>query len=361
MRWTGRAPRPRRGVSAPDRARVPPAAARRLLRRRLLGGGPVHRAAAADTVLRSAVARARAVASDLEVSARPLPGAAGRRLLDEAAGAPAGAGQPCAVGSAGPAAVSGSSTLAEALARRTVERALEAWRPVFPDVPVHTALVWGAPERALVAESHGAAVLVLGGRSRGTCGDRCSARSAGPCCTTRTARSRSSGPTRRPHAPPERPPTPHPGAGAAGRRRSPRRRSGAARVDGAPGLVPVLADGFGGQVPTPGDRRRDPDVVARTDHPDAFDGPLGPTVDPDPARARAGRTRAGRRRPGRPCGCRPRRCGTCGSGRRWRHRRPGTTCRRTPRRPARRPLGPRRRRWPGARCPASSGRRSRHR
>ncbi|MGD9525401.1 universal stress protein [Pseudonocardia sp.] len=63
--------------------------------------------------------------------------------------------------------VSGPCALAQALARRTVERVLDRWRPEFTDVPVHTVLVRGDPARALVAQSRGAALLVVGTRGRG--------------------------------------------------------------------------------------------------------------------------------------------------------------------------------------------------
>lgn len=63
--------------------------------------------------------------------------------------------------------ITAPSTLAEALARRTLERALERWQPEFPDVPVDTALVRGDPAHALIAQSRGAALLVVGTRGRG--------------------------------------------------------------------------------------------------------------------------------------------------------------------------------------------------
>lgn len=62
--------------------------------------------------------------------------------------------------------VSGPPALPEALARRTLERALDRWQPEFTDVPVHTALVRGDPAHALVAQSRGAALLVVGTRGR---------------------------------------------------------------------------------------------------------------------------------------------------------------------------------------------------
>ncbi|MDN5920367.1 MAG: universal stress protein, partial [Pseudonocardia sp.] len=63
--------------------------------------------------------------------------------------------------------VSGPTPLAELLARRTLERALEHRRPEFPDVPVHTALLRGDPAQALIDQSHGAALLAIGTRGHG--------------------------------------------------------------------------------------------------------------------------------------------------------------------------------------------------
>ncbi|MDN5919991.1 MAG: universal stress protein [Pseudonocardia sp.] len=63
--------------------------------------------------------------------------------------------------------ISGPTTLAELLARRALERALGRWRPEFPDVPVHTTLVRGDPAQALINQSHGAALLVIGTRGHG--------------------------------------------------------------------------------------------------------------------------------------------------------------------------------------------------
>jgi nucleotide-binding universal stress UspA family protein len=64
-------------------------------------------------------------------------------------------------------AVHGPSTMAEALGRRALERALHRWHPRFPDVPVTTKLVQDEPTRALIAESRGAAMVVIGSRGRG--------------------------------------------------------------------------------------------------------------------------------------------------------------------------------------------------
>lgn len=63
--------------------------------------------------------------------------------------------------------ICGSPTMAEALARRTLGRALDGWQSEFIDVPVHTALVRGDAAHALVAQSRGAALLVVGTRGRG--------------------------------------------------------------------------------------------------------------------------------------------------------------------------------------------------
>jgi nucleotide-binding universal stress UspA family protein len=64
-------------------------------------------------------------------------------------------------------AVHGPPALAEAAARRTLERALQRWHARYPDVPVVTRLVRGDPARAVVAESRGAALVVVGSRGRG--------------------------------------------------------------------------------------------------------------------------------------------------------------------------------------------------
>ena len=64
-------------------------------------------------------------------------------------------------------AVAGPSALAEAVAGRVLDRALDRWRAAFATVAVHTALVRGEPAHALIATSHGAALLVIGTRGRG--------------------------------------------------------------------------------------------------------------------------------------------------------------------------------------------------
>lgn len=63
--------------------------------------------------------------------------------------------------------VAAPPSTAEALARGTLQRALDRWEPAFPDVPVHGALVRGDPEHALVSRSRGAALLVVGTSGRG--------------------------------------------------------------------------------------------------------------------------------------------------------------------------------------------------
>jgi nucleotide-binding universal stress UspA family protein len=63
--------------------------------------------------------------------------------------------------------ICGPPTMAEALARSTLGRALDGWRSEFTDVSVHAALVRGAAAPALVCQSRGAALLVVGTRGRG--------------------------------------------------------------------------------------------------------------------------------------------------------------------------------------------------
>lgn len=202
--------------------------------------------AGAEAVLRQAVARARAVASDVEVSASSRPAPPALALLDEARGAcllvlgsrarcglrglltrsvavQVSAHAPCpvvvvgvarragdparsparvvvgidATGSCGSAvgfafraarrrgiplvavhawtpdpmadleAVAAPAAMAEGLGLRALERALGRRRSEFTDVPVHAALVRGAPGQALIAQSRGAALLVVGTRGRG--------------------------------------------------------------------------------------------------------------------------------------------------------------------------------------------------
>jgi nucleotide-binding universal stress UspA family protein len=64
-------------------------------------------------------------------------------------------------------AISGSPTMAEALARRATEKGLARWRDEYTDVPVVTELTRGDPAQALVTASRGAALVVVGSRGRG--------------------------------------------------------------------------------------------------------------------------------------------------------------------------------------------------
>jgi nucleotide-binding universal stress UspA family protein len=63
--------------------------------------------------------------------------------------------------------ISGGPTMAEALAGRATEKELARWRDEYTDVPVVTTLAPGDPAQALVTESRGAALLVVGSRGRG--------------------------------------------------------------------------------------------------------------------------------------------------------------------------------------------------
>jgi len=54
--------------------------------------------------------------------------------------------------------------------RRVLDAALAAWPSRFSDVPVQAKLVRGQPARALIAESAGAALTVVGSRDRSTVG-----------------------------------------------------------------------------------------------------------------------------------------------------------------------------------------------
>jgi nucleotide-binding universal stress UspA family protein len=64
-------------------------------------------------------------------------------------------------------AVHGPPSVAEAIARRTLEQALHRWHSRFPDVPVVTRIVRDDPAHAVAAESRGAALVVVGSRGRG--------------------------------------------------------------------------------------------------------------------------------------------------------------------------------------------------
>ena len=50
--------------------------------------------------------------------------------------------------------------------RRVLDRALEGWERRFPGVSVQARLVRGCPARALITESAGAALTVVGSRIR---------------------------------------------------------------------------------------------------------------------------------------------------------------------------------------------------
>ena len=63
--------------------------------------------------------------------------------------------------------IPGPPSTAEAAAGRAVQQTLARWREEFPTVPVITTLVCADPAPALIAESSGAALLVVGSSSRG--------------------------------------------------------------------------------------------------------------------------------------------------------------------------------------------------
>lgn len=62
---------------------------------------------------------------------------------------------------------SGARTLTEFFGRRSIEKALARWRDEYAGVPVFSELARGDPAPVLVAESRGAALLVVGSRGRG--------------------------------------------------------------------------------------------------------------------------------------------------------------------------------------------------
>jgi nucleotide-binding universal stress UspA family protein len=64
-------------------------------------------------------------------------------------------------------AISSTPTMTEAHTRRTIEKELDRWRDEYTDVPVVTKLAHGDPAQALVTESRGAALVVVGSRGRG--------------------------------------------------------------------------------------------------------------------------------------------------------------------------------------------------
>jgi nucleotide-binding universal stress UspA family protein len=63
--------------------------------------------------------------------------------------------------------IPGPPQMAEAAADRAVQQTLARWREEFPAVPVITTLVCADPAPALIAESSGAALLVVGSSGRG--------------------------------------------------------------------------------------------------------------------------------------------------------------------------------------------------
>jgi nucleotide-binding universal stress UspA family protein len=63
--------------------------------------------------------------------------------------------------------ISGTATMAEALARRATEQELARWCDGYADVRVVTKLAPGDPAQALLAESRGAVLVVVGSRGRG--------------------------------------------------------------------------------------------------------------------------------------------------------------------------------------------------
>ena len=64
-------------------------------------------------------------------------------------------------------AVCGPATEAEADASQALDLVLEPWRRLFPDVPVEIKLVVTEPAAALIRESEGAALVVVGSRAHG--------------------------------------------------------------------------------------------------------------------------------------------------------------------------------------------------
>jgi nucleotide-binding universal stress UspA family protein len=64
-------------------------------------------------------------------------------------------------------AIPGPPHIAEAAAGRAVQQTLAPWREEFPTVPVITTLVRADPASALITESSGAALLVVGSSRRG--------------------------------------------------------------------------------------------------------------------------------------------------------------------------------------------------
>jgi nucleotide-binding universal stress UspA family protein len=65
-------------------------------------------------------------------------------------------------------AVSGSVSMSRACARMALDRVLSPWLDQFVDVPVDARLICAEPADALIRESAGAALVVVGSRGRGT-------------------------------------------------------------------------------------------------------------------------------------------------------------------------------------------------
>lgn len=63
--------------------------------------------------------------------------------------------------------IRGDPVVAEYAGLCAVERALECWRSDYPEVPVAIKVVHADPAQALIAESAGAALVVVGSRGRG--------------------------------------------------------------------------------------------------------------------------------------------------------------------------------------------------
>lgn len=67
--------------------------------------------------------------------------------------------------------VAGSAAVGEVCAQAMLDRAVEPWRYRFADVPVATRLLAGDPASALVRQSQGAALVVIGFRARAAARD----------------------------------------------------------------------------------------------------------------------------------------------------------------------------------------------
>ena len=86
----------------------------------------------------------------------------------------------------------GPPQMAEAAADRAGQQTLARWREEFPNVPVIATLVCTDLASALIGESSGAAILVVGSSSQGRLRRLLCARSAEQSCTRRTVPSPSS-------------------------------------------------------------------------------------------------------------------------------------------------------------------------